>query len=330
MNEINGNIINTRLISGAQDNEEILQNLSLTSSSVGQNSSGYLGENVLGMSLNSAALKNQSSGLSLKSLASNHLKELPDQKASSGLSLGSVATNFLDGNMPSGLTSQSGTSGPGLSLSSLASNHLSCASANTKSGFQQGSTNSGLSLSSLASNHLGSGNNGAPSLGSLGSSSSGGIPNSSQFTIPAIFGPKPVTTPSPCTDKKQRDKERSVSPDVEIDLMSALNLSSAGQESLTQLKEDIKEEVKIVELTVPDLSRIKSDLRKRKRSEFSKVITRKWARREVHNPVIISLPTNNITVFQFTEPSPDDIVMKAQSQSKAFNRPSPVRQPVRT
>jgi len=109
--------------------------------------------------------------------------------------------------------------------------------------------------------------------------------------------------------------------------MSALKLGSTDQDNV-QPEEERKEAVQTVELTVPDLSRMKSELRKRKRSEFSKVITRKWARIAHPLPITICLPTNNINVFQFTEPSPDDIVLKAQSQSKAFNRPSPVRQPV--
>merc|ERR1712179_776923 len=139
--------------------------------------------------------------------------------------------------------------------------------------------------------HLGGGSS-VPSLGGASSHTfpSGSAQSTSQFTIPAIFGAK---------TSQHIQKERSVSPELQI-----------------------------VELTVPDLSRVKSVLRKRKRSEFSKVITRKWARLAHPPPVSISLPTNNINVFQFTDPSPDDIVLKAQSQSKAFNRPSPVRQPV--
>jgi len=310
---------------GIQENETKLSNLHLHSSSVldSQEKSlklgsrvpsegvtqkgGFLGENnLIGLSQHPV-----SGGLSLKSLASSHLNDLTQQKTTLGLglSLGSLSSHQLTADhAPLILTgSQSATSG--LSLSSLASNHLCTATSKMGLG-----SSSGLSLSSLASNHLG-GN----SVSSMSSSPS--TSNTTQFTIPAIFGSK--STP-------YNQKERSVSPEVEIDLMSALKHSSASQEKVFNSEDEVKEQVVKVELTVPDLSRIKSELRKRKRSEFSKVITRKWTRLDSPSPVVISLPSNRLNVFQFTEPSPDDIVLKAQSQSKAFNRPSPVRQPVLT
>jgi len=324
-----------------------------------ENTNGFVSEkNLQGLPLSSV-----SSGLSLKSLASNHLNELPNQRSGLGLSLGSLTSENLTSENPkpgtsgpslsslasnhlcsassttrlglsSGLSlgslaanhtsdsnsassSLGGISGSGLSLSSLASNHLGNGNSVTSS--LGGTSKSGLSLSSLASSHLGGGSS-VPSLGGASSHTfpSGSAQSTSQFTIPAIFGAK---------TSQHIQKERSVSPELEIDLMSALKLGSTAQDN-TKAEEEKKEEVQIVELTVPDLSRVKSVLRKRKRSEFSKVITRKWARLAHPPPVSISLPTNNINVFQFTDPSPDDIVLKAQSQSKAFNRPSPVRQPV--
>jgi len=239
---------------------------------------------------------------SLDALASSHLSGSQDSK-----SLGALASNHLNGSKPSKL-----------SLNALASTHLSGSSVPSES------KPPGLSLNSLANTHLASGSAGLTSLGSFSTSNSSSSSSTSQkFTIPAIFGPK--NSPPVITGGISAHKERSVSPEVEIDLMSALKLGAGGQEVLEDMKTEEVEVIK-VELVVPDISRINSELRKRKRSAFSKVITRKWARSDIPTKVIIRLPTNNIPVFQFDQPSPDDVVLKAQSQSKAFNRPSPVRQ----
>jgi len=302
-----------------------------TKGDLNKTTNGFVSEkNLIGLSHNTGL-----SGLSLKSLASNHLNDLPGQRLGLGLSLRSLASgNTASKNSNVGLASKTETSGPSLSL--LASNHLSSAPSTTGLG-----SCSGLSLGSLASTQIGDGNSVSSSLGGTSSSGlslsslasshlgdgtsvpssilSGSVQNTSQFKIPAIFGVK--------TSPPHNQKERSVSPELEIDLMTALKLESTGQDVLKP-EEEKMEKVKTVELAVPDLSRIESELSKRKRSEFSKVITRKWARLAQTPPVVISLPTNDIHVFQFTDPSPDDIVLKAQSQSKAFNRPSPVRQPV--
>lgn len=286
---------------------------SLANSHLGGNS-GLSGSQTSGLTLNSLTSK-PSSGIgglsdlaskseavrpSLGALASNHLSG----SQASRPSLGALASNHL---------CESQASRP--TLGALASNHLSSSSAPSESKAP------GLSLSSLATSHLAAGSSGLATTSLVSfpkaSTDSSSSNTSQQFTIPAIFGPKtcPHTIP----------KERSASPEVEIDLMSALKLGAAGQDILEETK---TAEVQVVkaELIVPDISRISSELRKRKRSAFSKVITRKWARSDPPTKVTIRLPTNNIPVFQFGEPSPDEIVLKAQSQSKAFNRPSPVRQ----
>jgi len=294
--------------------------------SLGSLASDYLSGNQRSLGLGTSS---ESSGIGLSSLASNHLSGSSKLSglAPSGPSLGSLASNHLIGSSKSsGLTTSLSS---GLSLSSLASNHLNGSS---KPSGLSSSLSSGLSLSSLASNHLVT-EGAVPTLCPVATSSSASLekssPSSTQFTIPAIFGPKTLPSPSTDTNAGEGHKDRSASPELEIDLMSALKLGNTGQENLMDTNEEVKEIIK-VELTVPDLSRIRSELRKRKRSGFSKVITRKWLRTDPRSPVRICLPTNNIPLFQFCEPSPDDIVMKAQSQSKAFNRPSPVRQPVRT
>jgi len=274
----------------------------------------------------SNSMSSGSSGLLLGSSPTNHLTK--DQK-STGFSLKTLASNHL---LDSGK--------PALSLGSLASSHLSESSGPLKftSGPPASQLNtekcdlslgslvlnqqeSKLSLGSLASNHLASSSDGSSgfTLGSLasshlGSAQTAGGSNTSQFTIPAIFGHKPQTT-----QLEDKPKERSVSPEVEIDLMSALKLSTPEQTNIVETSSTKVETVKI-DIIVPDISRIMSGLRKRKRTPFSKVITRKWARTEAFQPLKICLPTNSIPVYQFSEPSPDDLVLKAQSQSRAFNR----------
>jgi len=274
-----------------------------------------------GVSLGSGTTSKQDSRPSLSSLASNHLASESSAEKSK-FTLGSLASSNTVSSDPNSkftlgslakftltssdtiskftlgsLANSSPDPGSKFTLGSLANS--SSASSDAKSKF---------TLGSLASSHLGSSN---PSEKS----------NSSQFTIPAIFGSKL----SPSIQPAGIAKERSVSPEVEIDLMSALKLNSAEQmitdEELPAEKETIR-----IEIIVPDISRIRSNLRKRKRSSFSKVITKKWARIQMFQPLNIYLPTNNISVFQFEEPSPDDIVIKAQSMSRAFNRQTPVRQ----
>ena len=304
-----GGILPTNKLSGKEGTGISLN--SLANSHLG-GTSGLGGSQTSGFTLNSLTSKPLSGigGLSevvrpsLGALASSHLSG----PQASNPSLGALASNHL-----------SGPQAARPSLGALASNHLSGSSAPSESQAL------GLSLGSLATTHLAAGSSGltTSSLGSFPKASvdSSLSSTSQQFTIPAIFGAKTC----PPTIKGGLPKERSASPEVEIDLMSALKLGAGGQDILEETKTAEVEVVK-VELVVPDISRISSELRKRKRSAFSKVITRKWARSDPPIKVVIRLPTNNISVFQFDEPSPDEIVLKAQSQSKAFNRPSPVRQ----
>eukprot|EP00092_Neocalanus_flemingeri_P026136 GFUD01028326.1.p1 GENE.GFUD01028326.1~~GFUD01028326.1.p1 ORF type:complete len:403 (-),score=90.62 GFUD01028326.1:202-1410(-) len=283
-------------------------------------------------------------GFTLGSLTSAASIEPSTISGGSGLFVGSLSTSDLSGKKSIGIPLKTlasthlsdSNSKPGLSLCSLASNHLKVQSASAQLADKTGNCdlslgslalsqqNSGLSLSSLSSMAADGGSGltlGSLATSHLGSAGPSGASNTSQFTIPAIFGPKI----SPSSGLISKTKERSVSPEVEIDLMSALKLSTPEQSDIVEAAStDIK--IVKIEIIVPDISRIHSELRKRKRTSFSKVITRKWARTEAYHPIKICLPTNSIPVFQFDEPSPDDIVVKAQSQSRAFNRPSPVRQ----
>ena len=47
---------------------------------------------------------------------------------------------------------------------------------------------------------------------------------------------------------------------------------------------------------------------------------RKWTRRESKTKIELKYNFKNIEEFKFDKPSPDDVVMEAQKQSRAFNR----------
>jgi len=267
-----------------------------------------------------------SNGTSLSSLASNHLNgtvsvehgskpitnfgaslpTLSTCRPSTGISLSSLATDHLSESMTTNpqsinfsnhmsVSSDHAPRPSGFTLNSLTPQHLTSTL----------SSEPGLSLGSLASNHLSSNSTSASMVGS------------SQFKIPALFGPKV----SMGTYKNHQQRARSASPESEIDLMAALQLGSVVQEVAEEIEEPCV--AKKIVLSVPDLFKLKSNLRKRKKSPFSQALTRKWARTIPFRQLSIILPSSDVQLFQFDIPSPDDIVLKAQSQSKAFNRSSP-------
>jgi len=239
----------------------------------------------LGASLPTLSKCRPSTGISLSSLATDHLvSESMTMKLGSFNSSNSMAVPFEQAPRPTGFT-----------VNSLTPQNLTSTS----------SSKQGLSLGSLASNHLSS------------NSTSATLASSSQFKIPAIFGPK-VSTGSV---EIYQLRARSASPEAEIDLMAALQLSSVVQEVAEEVEKPCA--AKKIVLSVPDLLELKSNLRKRKKSPFSQVLTRKWARTNPFKQISIILPSSDVQLFRFDIPSPDDIVLNAQSQSKAFNRNSP-------
>jgi len=186
-------------------------------------------------------------------------------------------------------------------------------------------TSAAGSLASLANQYLDS-PGGSPGL-NTGPQPLGG----SQFTIPAIFGSHSSSS-SP--------SRLPVAPEPEIDLMTALKLGQSSETDPEVDKEPITEDEEVVmktDIVVPDLFNISSGLRKRKRSSFSQVIARKWTRIVPFHPIKINLNTIRFhqqshcspkeelaePTFTFSTLSPDEVVLKAQSQSRAF-----VRQPI--
>lgn len=111
----------------------------------------------------------------------------------------------------------------------------------------------------------------------------------------------------------------------DINLLSALKLSSEEEikpkEELVIKKQ--AEDVPNIDIFVSKrtFGKMKSILRKRGKTPFALPLTRKWARK---TPVPPKTSLQKIYLnkdrFRFDTPSPDDIVMQAQHQSRAFNR----------
>ena len=173
-----------------------------------------------------------------------------------------------------------------------------------------------FSLLAMAQNHLQQAN---------GSSTT-------QITIPDLFSLQPSTmsTPLIIPDLFSSSRESSSS----IDLMSALTLSPSSLSSLTSpedskvsipalmkanLSETPVEACQTLSLMLPTIPEATA-------SAFGKVLCRKWPKSRRKRKVELLLrpqdnlleQTRSIVPFDFSTPSPDDVVRKAQS--KVFNR----------
>ena len=178
----------------------------------------------------------------------------------------------------------------GITLSSLA--NLQLGQPSTK--LTDGSTGK-MSLSSLANLHLST----AP-------------PSTSSFTLPSLAGPLVSAT------------VREPSPELDIDLSLALKLNNVTEEQ--PLDDDSMMPAKALEtIILADLTNIRSTLRLNIASSTGKVVCKRWRRRNAYSPLQFRLIVEtDIERFAFDEPSPDDVVKKAQGQSRSFaNRQSP-------
>lgn len=285
----------------------------------------------------------QGQGLSLSSLASSHLSSLPSSSSSGGLQLESLSSSSGAGCLQIGSLS-SMTSGPGHSLKSLASSHLSSVSENT----QLNSTLMPLSqrglpasqdkenrptLGSLASNHLmtvaaGSSSNFNLGLPKLNNDLSNSKPSLNSMANNYLKSETPASSfKIPCLNAMEIPSQRADSPDQqEIDLLSALKIESNTNEkpAIENVKLPKPEPQKEIDLNIfvspKTYSKVKSILSKKTKSSFGLTLTRKWTRRESKTKIELKYNFKNIEEFKFDKPSPDDVVMEAQKQSRAFNR----------
>jgi hypothetical protein len=189
-----------------------------------------------------------------------------------------------------------------MSLGSLASNHL------------RSSNPTGLSLGSLANNHLkGSGNLPALSLGSLAGS------HLSSSNPPALgLASNPQAQPSPSLGLL-------AGAPLHVDLTTALRAAASVGDlasAAAPVSQTAPPSRPAATLLAPDLGSVRSGLSKRKATAFGRVVVRKWARLLPHSPLAIRLPDHGIVPFAFDSLSPDEAVMEAQSQSRAFARPA--------
>lgn len=265
----------------------------------------------------------------------NQTTSLKTENKSSGLSLNSLAKLHLSGENPPASTSV------GFTLRSLGEQHLSAVSMSTTAtcGQQPTSTTgfslqklsgsvpkSGLSLGSLATQHLApdvtTSQLSAPSLSRLSQEQQPLSGLTTKFTIPSLFGPKPVPQPSfPSPDPAPIPEPRSTTPDTDIDLMSALRLSSPPRdiETLVAKPEDPTIPT-VTEITNHGLDAIRTTVRKRRSSAFGSVVCRKWVRVSAGEIVTIVRPSQEVPGFKFDVPSPDEAVLAAQA--RVFNRPN--------
>ena len=275
-------------------------------------------------------------------------------------SLGAMAQQHLSSKSPASAPSlaalaqahQAGQrSSPGLSLGNLAKQHLSTKNPPGPPLPSLGAlaqTTRGPSLGALAQSHLSSPS--APSLGQLAgnhmaASSSSTIVNQG-FNIPNLFGTKPLTTsnaaPSLSALNAKKEPTKTIEPAKTIDLMQALRLApdptakaeatpgenvnvnatrpDPCQAARHAIFDDLRRQQEQQGIISPSKQSRLSALgqvlcRERKATTFrrkmpSRITTTRTAEKDMKATV----------AFDFSTPSPDDVVLKAQSV--VFRRPN--------
>jgi len=207
------------------------------------------------------------------------------------------------------------------------------------------------SLKSLASQGLNSTATGSsfkiPELGSLGSSktitnkSSGGtLPNLASLQISTSTGnegpnsslsalanlhlasevPKDDTVDEVSRNKGSVLKKEVKVTEIEdvIDLTSALKTFSDEKIGVTKSSEDEITKSLPTKLLITDLTKLKSNLLKKECSSLGKVLSIRWRWKTKRDKIVLPTLFLEDGRFKFDEPSPDDVVLKAQTQSKSF------------
>ncbi|XP_023327024.1 probable serine/threonine-protein kinase roco7 isoform X3 [Eurytemora carolleeae] len=256
--------------------------------------------------------------------------------------LGSNNSNPSKFTIPSLLSLTPASSNPGFGLTPLTDSSSSRLESLAELHLSSSST---PNLNSLANLHLSS-NHSVSLLGGSKPSplTSGGSVLGATKPSPLIAGSINSSVLKPCS-------EFSLTQD--IDLTSALkSIQPLKSVKLNSTPEQIKPETVLL---LVDISTLKSNLREKIPSSFGKVIKKRWRRvAGLHNlsynianyslleevasidkskmasidkSKMASIDKSKMAVrFQFNEPSPDDVVKKAQSQSRAFQfRQSPDR-----
>lgn len=204
-------------------------------------------------------------------------------------------------------------------------------------------TNSGLSLDALAKSHLSNTQNSnqgfqIPDLFGQSSTAKSNeqfqIPNlfgasskpkQGDFVIPDIFGQSSSVSPP-----KKRKEDGNKTP---IDLMTALNLGKKSSESVSEVSSNLaKLEVKStskVDKAINDFYRQLTHFSSKNNvsnesssSPFGRVMCRKWEETNLR-PLDLRPKdkiSSKITPFAFDTPSPDDVVLNAQSTAGFRNK----------
>jgi len=166
-----------------------------------------------------------------------------------------------------------------------------------------------------------------PSLQGLNISSTT-PPSSSSLSSLANMHLSVQQTISPSNDPKQEELEDKASeaphfqtpePAEEIiDLMAALKSGKDLKYSPEKIEESMTLKTQHTKLLITDLRKIKTMLLKKSSSSIGKVITTRWQWKTERESVILPTLFTEPDRFSFATPSPDDIIMKAQSQSRSF------------
>jgi len=297
----------------------------------------------------STGSNSQGQGLSLSSLATSHLSSLPTSSSLGGLQIGSLSSSSGVGGFQIGsLSSSTQSSGP--SLKSLASSHLSSVSENT----QQSSNLLLNSQPSLPSKN----DENRPALGSLASNHlkeikmTGGTSSDFKISFNKLNNESPDPNPSlrnlannlkserpssnfkiPSLSTELSGMEipslsgRAISPvHQEIDLLSALKIESNVNDvpMLENIKIPKPDPPKAIDLNIfvssTTYAKVRSILSKKTKSSFGVTLTRRWSRKVPRTKIELKYSFQNVDPFKFDKPSPDDVVLEAQKQSRAFNR----------
>jgi len=164
-----------------------------------------------------------------------------------------------------------------------------------------------------------------PNLGSLSISTTGGGGSSSSLSALANLHLSSEVTTNDSVSEVSKNKENILEKELNlaesedvIDLTSALKTLSNDKISATETCEDETTKPLPTKLLISDLTKLKSNLLKKESSSLGKVLSIRWRWKNKREKVILPALFLDQNRFMFDQPSPDDVVLKAQTQSKSF------------